>query len=64
MRLYIRSVTTADQHSYHALCCYTLQHGDATFIHQHVVDAYTAQHADDTPSQSPWSSPSSACTCT
>jgi hypothetical protein len=32
--------------AYHELCGYTLTHGDATFIHQHVVDAYAAQHAD------------------
>ena len=38
---------TADQESYDALCCYTLQHGDATFIHQHVVDAFAAQQADE-----------------
>jgi len=30
---------------YHELCAYTLQHGDATFIHQHVVDAFAAQRA-------------------
>ena len=28
------------------LCFYTLAHGDPSFIHQLVVDAYTAQHAD------------------
>jgi hypothetical protein len=28
------------------LCCYTLSHGDAAFIHQHVVDAVAAQNAD------------------
>jgi hypothetical protein len=32
---------------YHALSCYTLEHGDPAFIHQHVVDAFTAQHADE-----------------
>lgn len=31
--------------AYHHLCAYTLTHGDATFIHQHVVDAWAAQHA-------------------
>jgi hypothetical protein len=30
---------------YHELCAYTLQRGDATFIHQHVVDAFAAQRA-------------------
>lgn len=33
--------------AYDALCCYTLEHGDAAFIHQHVVDAQTAQTADE-----------------
>jgi hypothetical protein len=32
---------------YNALCGYTLGHGDPEFIHQHVVDAYMAQHADE-----------------
>jgi hypothetical protein len=34
--------------AYNALCCYTLAHGDPSFIHQHVVDAFTAQNADET----------------
>jgi hypothetical protein len=33
---------------YHELTCYTLAHPDPSFIHQHVVDAYAAQHADET----------------
>jgi len=36
---------TADE-AYHALCAYTLSLGDPEFIHQHVVDAYTAQNAN------------------
>jgi Family of unknown function (DUF5946) len=32
--------------AYNELCCYTLAHGDASFIHQHVVDAFAAQRAD------------------
>ena len=32
--------------AYHELCAYTLAHGDAAFIHQHVVDAFAAQTAD------------------
>jgi len=32
---------------YDALCAYTLTRGDPSFIHQHVVDAFIAQHADD-----------------
>ena len=31
---------------YHALCYYTLDHPDPSFIHQYVVDAFAAQHAD------------------
>lgn len=32
---------------YDALCCYSLEHGDPEFIHQYVVDAYAAQHANE-----------------
>ena len=32
--------------AYHELCAYTLTHGDPAFIHQYVVDTFTAQHAD------------------
>ena len=38
---------TAERDAYDALCAYTLARGDAEFIHQHVVDAFTAQHAND-----------------
>jgi hypothetical protein len=31
--------------TFHTLCFYTLSHGSPEFIHQHVVDAYTAQAA-------------------
>jgi len=34
-----------EENAYHRLCAYTLQRGDATFIHQHVVDAFAAQRA-------------------
>jgi hypothetical protein len=37
----------SDEDVYHELCAYTLQRGDATFIHQHVVDAYGAQRATE-----------------
>ncbi|MCB9898015.1 MAG: hypothetical protein H6825_08430 [Planctomycetes bacterium] len=37
--------------AYDALCCWTLGRGDATFVHQHVVDAYAAQSA--TPASKP-----------
>jgi hypothetical protein len=37
----------ADDARYHELAYYTLAHHDSTyFIHQHVVDAYAAQYAD------------------
>ena len=36
---------TAEREAYDELCGYTLTHGDLTFIHQHVVDAWAAQHA-------------------
>ena len=38
---------SSNQDAYNELCCYTLAHGDRSFIHQHVVDAYAAQTADD-----------------
>ena len=37
----------SEEESYHSLCGYTLTRSDATFIHQYVVDAYAAQHADE-----------------
>ena len=37
----------SDQDAYDELRCYTLAHRDPAFIHQHVVDAFTAQHAND-----------------
>lgn len=35
-----------EEEAYHLLCAYTLEHArrDPSFIHQHVVDAYAAQH--------------------
>ena len=38
---------TAEQQAYNELCYYTLAHGDPSFIHQHVVDAFAAQSADE-----------------
>src|SRR5688500_4296697 len=35
------------QDRYEELCCYTLAHGHAAFIHQHVVDAQAAQAAGE-----------------
>lgn len=37
-----------EEAAYHEVCAYTLSRGDATFVHQHVVDAWTAQHATPT----------------
>jgi hypothetical protein len=39
---------TSDQDLYNELAFYTLAHRDPSFIHQHIVDAYAAQHADET----------------
>lgn len=38
---------TSERDAYEELQCYTLAHGDPAFIHQHVVDAWAAQHADE-----------------
>ncbi len=38
---------SSEQDAYDELQCYTLERGDATFIHQHVVDAWAAQQADE-----------------
>lgn len=45
MCYYCRYMLT-DQEAYHALSVYTLAHTSPEFIHQYVVDAYAAQHAD------------------
>jgi len=34
-----------EEQAYHEISAYTLTHGDPTFIHQHVVDAWAAQNA-------------------
>jgi hypothetical protein len=41
------SMTEQDKAVYEALSYYTLAHGDPAFIHQHVVDAFAAQHATE-----------------
>jgi hypothetical protein len=38
----------SDNDAYDELCAYTLTRGDADFVHQHVVDARTAQLANAT----------------
>jgi len=42
-----KCVRTSEQNAYDGLQYYTLRHGGLGFIHQHVVDAWTAQHADE-----------------
>lgn len=37
----------SEQEAFNELSYYTLTHGDPTFIHQYIVDAYAAQHADE-----------------
>ena len=41
-----RDAAVVEQEAYTELQCYTLAHGGSEFIHQHVVDAWTTQHAD------------------
>jgi hypothetical protein len=36
-----------EQDAYNELQAYTLAHRDPAFIHQHVVDAWSAQHANE-----------------
>jgi len=42
-----RAAEAPEREAYEALQFYTLAHADPTFIHQHVVDAWAAQHADE-----------------
>ena len=37
----------SEQELYNELACYTLSLADPEFIHQHIVDAFCAQHADE-----------------
>jgi hypothetical protein len=37
---------SSEQAAYQELQCYTIAHGDPAFLHQHVLDAWVAQHAD------------------
>ncbi len=39
------AVTKNEQDAFDELCFYTLAHGSPAFVHQHVVDAFAAQHA-------------------
>jgi len=36
----------SEREAYDELSFYTLAHSDSAFIHQHIVDAFIAQHAD------------------
>jgi len=47
MRVSPAAADLPERRAYEALQCYTLAHGDPVFIHQHVVDAWAAQHADE-----------------
>ena len=37
----------SEQDDYNELSSYTLAHGDSSFIHQHIVDAFAAQTANE-----------------
>jgi hypothetical protein len=37
----------AEQQAYDELSAYSLMRGDATFMHQHVVDAFAVQYSDE-----------------
>ena len=39
--------TEQEQLAYDDICYYTLAHGQPSFIHQHVVDAFAAQNSDE-----------------
>ena len=42
-----KSVMASDQDLYPELSFYTLVHSNPSFLHQHIVDACAAQHADE-----------------
>ena len=37
----------SEREAYYELSCYTLAHADSRFIHQHIVDAFAAQTANE-----------------
>lgn len=41
------TASVVEQEAYDELSAYTLMRGDATFIHQHVVDAFAVQYSDE-----------------
>jgi Family of unknown function (DUF5946) len=42
-----REVTPAEREAYEELQCYSLSRSGAEFVHQHVVDAWAAQNAQE-----------------
>lgn len=47
MKTGVSTTQNDEELAYHEVCAYTLSLRDPAFIHQHVVDAYAAQHADE-----------------
>jgi Family of unknown function (DUF5946) len=47
MGCYVSRIVISEQEAYDQLCAYTLSRGDAAFLHQHVVDAFASQHANE-----------------
>lgn len=42
-----RHLSSSEQEAYDELSAYSLMRGDATFMHQHVVDAFAVQYSDE-----------------
>ena len=42
-----RHLSSSEGDAYDELSAYTLMRGDATFMHQHVVDAFAVQYSDE-----------------
>lgn len=42
-----KRIDASERQAHDELQCYTLGHGGSGFVHQHVVDAWAAQHADE-----------------
>ena len=47
MKVSPAGAVVSERTAFEELQCYTLALGDPAFIHQHVVDAWAAQHADE-----------------
>ena len=52
-----------NRQAFDELCSYTLTHSDPKFIHQHVVDAFGAQNANEDENTIRLTLPSSASIC-